>query len=224
MEAPVALTLVMLALSGTVAFFVLAIPFLIAGSIRTSIETMQNPRFPRLEEDHPDYRKVQEGIGETGRWVAWNGYDWLGAYRFEQFLVAAWQNPAEATLLCKYLQGENHFHDFVTLWEERGGLTTGSSRDGLTLPTPDGWYSQAFENCTLREQHKRHLEGVAHLAHLSGEKPVLPPRDFAELVREKIRAQAEYVASKPLYPIRGIYWYLVRRPALVGKSITRRAA
>jgi hypothetical protein len=108
--------------------------------------------------------------------------------------------------------------DFVTSFDE-GGLTTGTTRDGLLVPSRPGHWMQAFNVANAVEQWMYQAKGLRFLNETLGKTPSTYPIPFHDEFVDAVRGQVAHVRSMPLWFLRIPYWYVARRHGLFGKTV-----
>jgi hypothetical protein len=155
----------------------------------------------------------------TDQWAGENDFRFIGNYAMKIGSTAAristWQRTDRPTFLCQYVisakNAANTACDLVTLFASDVGLTTCSSGNGQLYPRPAGSYSQSFSNIPLDEQWFRHVEMENFLMDAGGAQLVQLDGSFEDEFVSAIKKQVGYVRSLCLWPLRGPYWFFVRR-------------
>lgn len=153
-------------------------------------------------------------------WAQSQGFEWVGGYIFQgvqPIFVAAWKHAAQGSFFCMYMHQARQMYDFVTLFEGKRGLTTTSTADGLLLPHPPGACVQGFK-LEPDDLWAKHLEAEVYLAS-RGFVPLTAAPPFEQAVQEAIDRQMAYVRTRPLWPVQGVYWFILRRHLLFNRSI-----
>lgn len=163
-------------------------------------------------------------LREHGPWATEQGFDrYLGTFVVRlpagACLIAAWQHRLRPTYFCPYAAANKVFHDFVTLFSENRSLTTTNTRDGQFLPKAPGRYMQTFTGLSLDELLNRHAASEQFLLTQGRilERPV--SWTFEEALSASLASQGAYIRSLPLWPLRAVYWFLVRKRRLHNKTI-----
>jgi len=159
----------------------------------------------------------------TDRWAQANGFSFVGSYMIRSCYMAgitifAWQRTDGSSFLCQYGIA-NAACDFVTKFASDVSLTTGSTRDGHFFPRRPGAYLQSFSKIDLNEQWARHIKMENYLIDGRGVELVAPDVQFEDYFIDFIHRQMEFVMSIPLWFLRGVYWFFVRRYLYHNKTI-----
>jgi hypothetical protein len=154
-------------------------------------------------------------------WAEKNGFQRIGSYTATgNAVVAAWGRGDEPTYFCVYVLVNNTMtFDFVTIINGDKGLTTSNSPDGCFYPTPPGDFKQVFPDYSIDEIWKKHK---TTLEYLKSEHRVWAKSNygsFEESFHEGIVGEMKYITSIPLWPLRILYWFFVRRIKMRGISV-----
>lgn len=152
-----------------------------------------------------------------------HGYDFHGAWELmiqPRTLAFVWQMPDRAEFLCQYQAANRICYDLVSILGPETGLTTGNTKDALTLPTPPGSYTQAFHGADLDALWRHHQEGRAALESRFGPAPKNSD-GFETHVRRAIKRQTDYIRKLPFWALRGSWWYFVVREQRKNRPITQ---
>lgn len=201
---------------------VIAAMVIIAGA--ASVFAMSRTTVALLDAD--DQPRVYRKTAALARpeWLDAEGFSPAGAYRVSNPMMsvelAAWQHPVEPIYICVYLlpNGQKSM-DIVTLYSDDMALTTGTNRDGHTLPTSPGTFMQTFSNDSIESLWRKHLEAEQALIRYLRSKPSPTSMSFAEAIQDGMASQAGYVRSLPAWPLRMPYWFFVRRFRLHNKTV-----
>ncbi len=153
-------------------------------------------------------------------WAVANGFAFLGNYTIKvgmiRTLMSAWQRMDRPTFFCRYLvqasgQIQKECFDFVTIFADKVGLTTGSTTDGHFFPKRCGSYMQSFSNRDIDQRWAAHIEAENYLMDNLSAQLVQQDLPFEQTFAEAVRMECEYVSSLPLWFFCGPWWFLVRR-------------
>ena len=159
---------------------------------------------------------------EYDEWARGEGFEWLGGYVVEagsRVLIGAWQHAEQSVYFCVCCHAMGEALDLVTHFSGGVTLTTGSTKDSQLLPSPAGEFMQAFPGETHPELWDRHLLAEAFLTSKLNATAEPEDKPFDQVFTEAAHRQVDHVRSIPLWPLRAIYWFLIRRSRLAGKSI-----
>ena len=203
-----------------VAFLVFLAPVGIAAAAYFSVLALSKAkaRPARPEAHRAEYAKARQ----YDDWAQGEGFEWLGGYLIEagnRIFIGAWQHAEQSVYFCVYCHSLGTAFDLVTYFCDDVTLTTGSSKDGQMLPPHPGAFMQTFPGKSPEELWDRHLLAEAFLSSQMSVTAKPEDRPFDQVFTEAAHRQVAYVRSIPLWPLRAIYWYLVRRSRLAGKSI-----
>jgi hypothetical protein len=204
---------------------VAAIWLLISAAGAMPLFMLAKVELTRLDGDaaRPWLQKVMRlGIVEP-QWLVGAGFEPRGVYRAAgqigdpHFVV--WQRAGEQSYICVYIVMQNRVEiDLITMFFS-GGLTTGTTKDGLTIPGRPCHWMQAFPIRSASELWQRHDDALAYLRQTAGVLPGTQPIEFADEFVTNVRAHVAYVRTIPLWFLRIPYWYFVRRTRLFGRSL-----
>lgn len=202
---------------------VLAVHVLLAGILVLQVRLLSRPRVEAVSEAGGG----RVPPAEEERWATENGFAFLGNYVMkiggQLARIAVWQRPDRPTFFCRYvIEAQNRrqqSYDLVTLFAEEVGLTTGSSRDGQLFPTRPGSFMQTFTGLSLDQQWSVHIDMENYLMDRGGAGLVELEEPFEAVFVRAIVRQMEYIKTIPFWPLRGAYWYFVRRYQRHGKTI-----
>lgn len=198
------------------------VPVLIAFVAFKSVMQLSNPSLALQPADPDTFKTEFQEAMLHDKWATDEGFEWVGTYLLTapaQVFIAAWRHVEYPAFFCVYVHAQGKHTDIVTIYENDLGITTGSSKDGLLFPSAPGSYMQCLPNISVHQQWQNHLEAEAFLL----EKLKLDPRPigkpFDVIVMESIRRQMAHVRRIPLWPLRTVWWFFVRRNKLAGMTI-----
>lgn len=194
--------------------------------MRTTISSLSDPGGAIRQRLHvPSEPGLRDPLKATENWAGRHGF--LEDVMFDFSLVApeqtlfckTWKNRTERTYLVFYFGLGKHFIEFVTIYDDKTGVTTTNAGDAHTLPAAPGAFIQAFPGKNMDELYALHHEGRATLERRTG----LEPQDRLEkttdlIVRSLIR-QAQYVQKLPGWKWKGLWWMTVRKHRMIGRNI-----
>lgn len=161
-------------------------------------------------------------VRQYDEWAKEEGFEWVGGYLIEagsRIFIGAWQHAEKSVYFCVYCHAMGEAFDLVTYFSEGVTLTTGSTKDSQLLPPPPGEFMQAFPGKTHAELWEKHLLAEAFLASKLNVSPTPEHMPFDQVFTEAAHRQVDHVRSIPLWPVRAVYWFLVRRSRMSGRSI-----
>jgi hypothetical protein len=202
--------------------FLWVAPIVIAGMTWHSVRGLAKASGKLQDADPGEHEDAYSQAAEHRDWAKEHGFTpggtWVVTGKLPTFL-AVWNHESDPTYFVFYVAGAHSYIDFVTRLSDDEVVTTSSSTDGLFFPMPPGFYMEAFtgtDKDTLLLKHRRSVDFLK--AALTPKAP-LTPVVLKDLVIEAISSQVAYIRSLPLWPFRGIYWFLFRRQSLANKSI-----
>ncbi len=208
---------ILLIVLGVAAFIALAVPVVITF---ISIRGLSNPTVkPLSSEEKKQY--------PCSQWAQANSFGFVGNFAMKVGIadssMAIWRRSDRPTFFCRYLvQAGNKKQtsfDFVTMFEDEIMLTTNDKADSQMMPQPPGYYSQSFSPVNQDEQWNQHLQMENYLMDTGGATLVQNDKPFEECFVDAIRRQVNFISSISLWPLRGIYWFYVRRQMWHNQSI-----
>ncbi len=142
------------------------------------------------------------------------GFQFTRAYVFHNTRFALWTLPDGAPPSRHFAllrASTTKCFEFQTDFSDEQSLTTGMNTSSGLFPRPWGVFAQSFPRSSVQQLWASHLEGERFLtehARLKAQPCRLPPE---ERYRNGVVTLLNYVASLPLWPLRGVYWYFVKR-------------
>jgi len=177
--------------------------------------------------DPPEARPWLQKVITSGmvdsQWLGEMNFKPLGVYRLPKQMgnphFVVWQVPGERSYICAYVVMQNRVEiDLKTVFDE-GGLTTGTTKDGLTLPGRPRQWMQAFPIRNVAALWKEHIDAVVFLRDNIGQRPSKQAISFEEEFISSVRGHTAYLRTIPFWFLRIPYWYFVRRPRLFNRTI-----
>ncbi len=209
-----------------VSISVLGFIYLINSATNKSVKVLLDPEevITILEPD--SINEYEQEFGEFNEWAKENGFMPEVYFQFETMnpnapiICGSWWSASTNTWALLYCTPALNNIDYVTIYSENIGVTTGSTKDSLMLPDVPKAYKQSFVNLALRELYEKHLiaRGIVE-EHESISLPLVKGNLMNQIEYSMIR-QAEYIMSLPFWRIRGVLWYFVRRNILINKAIS----
>lgn len=162
---------------------------------------------------------LQEPPAGDDDWANTNQFNFVGNYQTKlgivQALISAWGHTERPTFLCKYTlasQGKTKCtYDIVTKFDDEVSLTTGCTKDGQMHPRPKCFYMQSFSDFNLDSLWRKHIQMENYLMDQGGASLIGQNLDFETYFTESIRKHADFIQSIPLWYLRSVWWFLVRR-------------
>ncbi len=201
--------IVLLIVLGVVVFAALAVPVALTF---VSIQGLSDPKLIPIPLE-------EQGDNANGQWAGGNDFAFVGNFSMKIGISDAsmtiWRCPDRPTFFCRYIvqAGTNvrTSFDFVTMFENEIMLTTNDKADSQLLPSAPGHYLQSFSGLSLDGQWNQHLQMENYLMDVGGALLVQNDRPFEDCFVDTIRKQVEFVRSLSFWPLRGTYWFFIRR-------------
>jgi hypothetical protein len=198
--------------------FIAASPLILIGSIYFMVlkvsepEKLMGPIAGGLSADR------QEVVLQHKEWLAVQGYQYLTSFQFSTIQVIVFQQ-ANAPRFFSLNFAKSMSYDLVTQFDDKNGLTTGTSGAIGMFPVTPGSYKQSFPNAAADIALQRHLEAETYIINKAGIvcQPITKP--YEEIVVDGIRAQMKHVRSIALWPVRAVGWYFVNRKKMANLSV-----
>jgi len=187
-----------------------------------SVNALENIRLERLPEAaaRPILAEMLSHDFVDPEWLDEHSYEPLGVFRHGMIHLAVWQRRHERTYLAIYLAANRRrLADVETMFDDGGGLQTGSTSETHVVPPRPNHWKQSFSVKQLMELHQHHEEGLAFLKNAIGQRPGQREKPVEDEIIESSRATCHFVRSIPLWPLRMPYWYFVRRHRLHGMGV-----
>ncbi|MCF7954238.1 MAG: hypothetical protein K9M75_00405 [Phycisphaerae bacterium] len=169
----------------------------------------------------------QQPPEDLQRWSQANNFEYEGCYKtrigMSHMTIYAWKHDERPSFVCQYDIKENKKvktnYDFVTIFADDVGLTTGADSSSQTLPKPPGEYMQSFSDMTFDDRLEMHVYSENFLINSGG--AILLEREFSfeEEFVNAARRDARFVCKLWFWPLRWPYWHAVRKVKLHNLSI-----
>lgn len=161
--------------------------------------------------DPKDHQGRFDTVAQHHEWAEARGFEWLGAYVFiapfnPQVFITCWRRASDGVVAACYAMGGKQIFDFVTVYDDDGGLTTCTSSGAMLYPTAPGVCKQAFTTGGLDFALQRHTEGDQFLR----DKFMLRkarPEPIEQLFVRGIAKTARRVWKIWFFQVRSLYWY-----------------
>lgn len=208
--------------------YFLAIPLIILGIVNfttwRSVRLLSKPANLLEEVDSIEDMAFLREHGEFAQWCVGNKFVHETNFLFHGLLngpplkCSAWWSSSDRTWALIYVTHMGKNIDFVTTYKGGVSLTTASSKDSLTLPSPPGAYIQAFTNTSNDERYSFHKNAVCELEDRYEVLMANDKLDLFDLISESILRQVAYIRTLPAWYLRGAYWYFISRNLKVNKK------
>ena len=203
------------------------VPLGVVGAIAFSVySTIQKLDDARLVPMDPNQNPRCSGVAtKYGTWAHKRGMNFEGCYAIDgpvPMMIVAWQSFQPVAYFVVYLVPEDKsYFEFVSVISEQLGatLTTTTSIDAFVLPSPDDCYKQCFSRATPEQLLKHHVAAQQYLNQTRRIGFVPPRQSLPQSILISIKSQLKFVRSKPLYPLRAVWWYFVTRNSSDNKSV-----
>ena len=158
----------------------------------------------RLVASHPMYAAADV-------WAKAHGFQWAGAYRFEQVVVLGWEHPILERAFCMYSAAGKTVCEFNAGFDDDTRLSSSNMRDAFFLPSRPGVFKQAFLHRNHEAIWKIHSETEAYFHETYGRRVAPKSGTFSQALINSCTRQMKHVRSLPLWPLRSPWWYCVNR-------------
>ncbi len=142
-----------------------------------------------------------------------------GALNAPPVMCASWWSPGTKTRALIYVAQTGTTYDFFTQLEGVVTVTTGSSKDALTLPYAPQSFVQSFTKLSHDGRFQRHCEAVSEVEGRLGVSRIAEGGELFHQIAESLRRQVIYIRDLPFWYLRGTYWFLVTRRLKVNKRV-----
>lgn len=204
-------------------FYVLAAPVAIALATYFSVRKMSAG--PRLQpQSNLAPALLNELNPETTEFLNTHDFRFVAAYGFHSVKMGIWGRADGQLPLQNFFFSRtptNTTSEFVTEFSDDVSLTTTKSRAAFMFPRGYGGFIQSFPTASIWELWDAHLKGEAHLRStlkFAISECKLP---YEERISRGIVKQLAYVRSLSFWPIRGIYWFTIKRFLMSNRPIWR---
>lgn len=196
------------------AFLLIASPILVFGltyfsfiySFRDTLEPQQIPekgyenRLAELDRDYPRINYMQ--------------FERIDAFYLKiipDTVVFIYKHRFEPIFLCDYHLGSQRSFDFITYFENDIGLTTTTSVSGGLSPRPAGEFLQVVEGHPMEVLLNEHTKGVYYLKYQGVNSIDIPIHIYRQKFMEDLFKSAKSMRSYSMWPMRLVYWTIVKR-------------
>jgi hypothetical protein len=158
---------------------------------------------------------------DVTRFLLANRFRPLECYRFHQLRLVIWTQPGSQPLqsFCLMKSPTGNHIEFEAVFSDDAALTTTRSRSAFMFPRFFGSFVQSFPKSSIERLWDLHLKGTQHLI----SSVAIPIRESHRPVPERSRRaivrQLSLVRSLPLWPLRGVYWFLIKRFLLQNRPV-----
>jgi hypothetical protein len=188
---------------------VLAVPVFVT---YTGVKGLRNLKLIPLPVSKPRHDK-------DGLWADGNDFVFVGHFGtrlgIAETHMAIWRRPDRPSFFCRYTvsagRTEQTSYDFVTIFDGDVIVTTSDRSGGQMLPLPDGYYCQSFSQLGLDAQWSRHVDAENFLMDVGGATLRSLDKPFEACFLDAVHKQEAFIKTIPLWPLRGIEWFFVRR-------------
>jgi len=195
----------------------------IASSMYRTVCKMAAAPEPKLQPDL-DAEIMARLPRDVAAFLQANGFQFAGAYGFHAVRFGIWTAPAGTPIerrLCFSLTAKGSNCEWVTEFSDDASLTTTRTRSAFIFPRIFGEFLQSFPNASIEQLWDSHVRGEQFLV-LERAIPVRACRvPYTERLRRSMTRQLSYVRSLPLWPLRGVYWFLVKRFLMHNRPVWR---
>jgi len=207
---------VLIAISIFAALFIGGIIYGIYSSVRRMAASPQLELAPEL------LGEINRSIpADLSSFLLTRGFRPVEAYRFHRIRLAIWMQPdgPPSQYFSFYRTPTQSNFEFVAGFSDDGSLTTTRGRAAFIFPRPFGAFIQSFPNSSIEQLWDLHVKGTQHLI----SDVSIPTREcshsFPKGFRRSIVRQLSLIRSLPLWPVRGVYWFLVKRFLLHNRPV-----
>jgi hypothetical protein len=173
-----------------------------------------------LRQDDASAKPIADSLSPRFKsWIEANDFVFLGAYRFTQIRFAAWRKRGGATDLIVYATPFKFACDLVTRLQDNMTLTTTVGGETGMFPQTPGDYKESVLVTNPDDLDAAHSKSLSILAKMRGVRVCDIPPSFEDALLRNARDKMTYVKSLPFWPVRGVYWYFVKRQQMRNKTI-----
>lgn len=163
-----------------------------------------------------------EELDKEGEVINRLGFDRKDAFYLKTIpdsITYVFKHNIEPIYLCVYHLGAKKTCDIVSCFERDFTLTTCSSVDGGMIPRPPKKMLQIFEKLSYGELLDKHRMAQDFIESKGIKQIDIPSEEFREYFVKSIREFAEYARTFAFWPVRLIYWTVIKRGKIYLKSI-----
>lgn len=143
-----------------------------------------------------------------------NGFEFEAVYRFNSLTLGVWcKNETSLPLRRFYISKvmTKSACEFVTQFSDDVSLTTTRTNSAFMFPRPYGAFIHSFPGAACETLWRHHLEGEGYLMTRCSVSVRECGQPMPEGFRLGLVKMLTYVTRLPLWPARGVYWFLVKR-------------
>lgn len=198
---------------------------LVVFALYTAVRGQSSPkaRIALLDVDrHPLAGTLLAVAEQHEPWAEAHRFEWAGLFQFAApgnvpAYLAVWQRPGTDDYLALYIMVDLHGKvrasviEFVSLYDRERSLDTAGSAAAMLFPPVEGHWKQAFPGLGIEGLHAAHAESDGFLKGQVHVKPRRDTRALEVILLESVQKAAKAVRSRPLWPVRGVWWWLTQR-------------
>jgi hypothetical protein len=180
---------------------------------------------PDAQEDAASSAELIESLPEPYRVLLQSeAFRFSKAYSFHGTKLGLWVQinpnpPLRLFGLLKPQGGRPLVYEFITAFSDDASLTTTTTRSAFVFPRPYGSFLQSFPAHSPEALWRAHSRGEAHMISAIGISLKECRLPFLEAFKQDVIRKMSHVASLPLWVVRGVYWYSVKRFLLHNRPI-----
>jgi hypothetical protein len=143
-----------------------------------------------------------------------NGFNFVAAYGFHLVWFGIWtqkEGRSPIRYYCFAGTTNSRAEEFITVFSDDASLTTTRTRSAFVFPRPFGAFMQAFPKAPISQLWDSHQRGEQYLV----SEVAIPVKDcrlsYVERLKQGVVTQTAHIRSLPLWPLRGVYWFFIKR-------------
>ena len=198
---------------------------LVNWSVVLSVKLLSNPSKILEELEAIDSERFANENASFSDWCLENDFEHQRYFLFHGVLngppieCSAWWSSSTQTWALIYVAQMGKNIDFVTIYSDGIGVTTASSKDSLTLPTPPKAFIQALTHADNNMRYAMHQESLEYIEKRLSIRERRNQQDLFAQITESLLDQVSYIKNMRLWGLRGAYWYFISRNLKINKKI-----
>jgi len=192
----------------------------VLGILLITLETwlLAKSKLKPLKTNSIRYNKKLKANKVVHQWAENNDFTFLGVFHIAYNHIATWKYSPKSTFLCLHTFPERSI-ELITVFENDIILCTGNNSNLQTPPHFFGYYLQTFSRISMDDLWHRHTEMENYLMETGGVKLSESEITIEDCLNSYRKKQTDHIRSFVGWPVRMIYWFLIRQFSWTNKSI-----
>ena len=150
------------------------------------------------------------------------GFKFQGAYQWHTLRIGVWEQTAASPpqrLFSFHLSKMGATPEFITKFSDDASLTTSKTKAAFMFPRRYGSFLQSFPKASIAQLWDLHIRGEEHLLSVASIRVEECRLSWLASFPRSILRQMDCVKSIRLWPVRGIYWFFVKRFLMLNRPV-----